>query len=370
MELDMSIFGDEDFSSEDFLENLEDETVQEEDKKDKKETKDKSKDDLLEDLPDEVQIDDGDDEEDDNIGRDSKNNSQTLYSTLITTLSESLPYFSGDEAKEIKDTETFLDYIETKIESEVNSREFSELTDAQKEYLEALKVGIPHEDIANTLKVEDSIDSITDDQLEEDDDLREQIIMQSYLSQGLSEAKAKRFTRMSIEAGTDVEDAKEGINNLKEGIKARKAAKIQAAKEEAKAKEAQRIQSIKKLKDAIDNPKDVIGEDNLTKKVKNDMYNLITKPSKTLEDGSKVNALEEFLITKPVESRVTLSYLYTITDGFKPEKLKELNPKKQKSRASKELDKLLTESSTNLGSDMEDNFFNNEADFDFSQLDL
>lgn len=302
-------------------------------------------------------------DEEEESGEDSlSNNSDSPYSALITTLGESLPYLSGEKIPKFKNSLELSEYLENKIEEEVSAREFKTLTDSQKDYLEALKAGVPEERVKQTLSFESSVNSITDDAIEDDADLREQVIYQAAILNGMTEVQAKKYTKRSIDSGEDIDDAKESLESLKSHAATRKQADKQAAMDaKLKAKEAHAA-SMQKLKDNIDNPKDVLGETSLTTKYKKELYNYITTPQEI--DGKPVDFLTKLINDDPINTRIAIAHLAKLTNGFKPELLKSLNPKRVKSDAHSKLDDALSRANSNsfrIDNEDDQSFFNSNS---------
>ena len=358
-DLGMDVFGFESVDEE-LLEDVVNETTDDADEDQDDDTNVNEED---EDETDEFQ--EGDEDEGD-ADSQKNNTSNSLYSTLTTTLRESVPYLKDGEIKTVDD---FVNTIEESIEEEISRREFKDLNDLQKTYLDQLKAGIPHETIQAQLQTLDSVNSITEDLLEEDDDLRRHVIKQAWLSKGLSENEAEKLTKRSIDAGADIEDSKDSLSTLKTSIKYQMDKQKQSSIE-AKAKADQdRAEAMDRLKNTIDKPEAVIGEKNLTKKVKDAIYNKITTPVDL--NGKKVDFLTKLLSENPVEARLKLAYLDHLTDGFNPEKIKALNPVKAKSRATKELDRMLRNSKSgefNDNTNDDDSIFSGTSDWDLSNF--
>ena len=320
--------------------------------------------DQVEDLKKEV-----DENIDDKIGEPSdENTSNSQYSALITALGGSLPYLNSDEVN-INNADEFVEYVNNKLEEEIGAREFSDLTDNQRKYLEGLRAGLPDEDIRQNLSYDDQLNSIKGDDIEADEELRKNLIYQAYKQSGLSDAKAKSITEKIINSGEDIEEAKDSLNQLKEGVNERlEIRKADALKQRDDAKKAYEAQ-MKKLKDTIDSPSEIIGEKTLSTRYKTDLYNLITKPQK--HDGKDVNFLNKYLIENPVEANIVLGHLYLATDGFKADKIKGLNPKTVKSKAVKDLANVIERGNWGFGSDNNTNdlsLFENKGFDDFKDL--
>jgi hypothetical protein len=91
----------------------------------------------------------------------------------------------------------------------------SKLDAKQKRIDEALGVGIEPDEIKkyeNTLNYLEGItNDIIEDESEQGEQLRRNLIYQDYINRGFSEARAKKEMEKSFNAGTDIEDALEAI---------------------------------------------------------------------------------------------------------------------------------------------------------------
>ena len=154
--------------------------------------------------------DDLDDKEDDT-------SSPPLYKSLASYLHTEGVLTSVDPS-ELEKVESIQD-LANLITKEVKSKELIDLTDLQKQAVEAFRAGINIEAFQKQKTIENNLDSITDDILTSDQDLREKLIYQDFINQGFSEQKAQRLTSRSVGADDDIEDAREALENIKKGVK-------------------------------------------------------------------------------------------------------------------------------------------------------
>ena len=169
-----------------------------------------------EEIPDGVVGDDTEDEESDE-NSDDTTSSPPLYKSLASYLQTEGVLTSVDSSK-LEKVETIQDLADL-IADEVKSKELSDLTDLQKQAVEAFRSGIDVEAFQKQKTVENNLDSITEDVINSDQELRSQLIYQDFINQGFSEQKAQRFTDLSIQADNDIDDAKEALENIKKGVK-------------------------------------------------------------------------------------------------------------------------------------------------------
>ena len=122
------------------------------------------------------------------------------------------PNLDDETVKKAVDAETFSDLIE----AEVNAR----FDEKQQRIAKALENGVEPTDIKKYESTLDYINKITDaaiaEESEKGEQLRYNLIYQDFLNKGMSADKAKKYTDRTINAGTDIEDAKEALQSNKE----------------------------------------------------------------------------------------------------------------------------------------------------------
>lgn len=222
--------------------------------------------------------------------------------------------------------------------------EVNELNDLQKEYLKALAQGVPAETFIETKRNELGVDSITDEQIESDEELRRNILINSYTSRGFTPEKAAKLAQVHIDLAEDVEEAKSAMNDIRAAVK-------EASQKEIEYQRQLKEDQIKQYKEYEENLKkhfyntEKIGETfEVTKQLRDRMYESITKPVAKTEDGTLVNAITKYQIENPIDFQHKVAWLYSITDGFK--KFDSFVGTKAKSSAARELESVLN--STNF----------------------
>lgn len=157
---------------------------------------------------------DGDEPEDED---DDNSSSTPLYKSLASYL-QTEGMLSSVDSSELEKVESIAD-LTALLNKEAKSKELSDLTDLQREAVEALRAGIDLESFQKQKVVENNLDSITDEILQSDQELRENLIYQDFINQGFSEQKARRLTDRSVSADDDIEDALEALENIRNGVK-------------------------------------------------------------------------------------------------------------------------------------------------------
>lgn len=330
-ELDMSAFAPVDVNTE--IEEEEEEgfvpaskvtPLEEEDDKDKKVAEDKT--------PEKV----GDEEDDEDESTGSSQTSQpTLYSSLAKVLAEEGVLTSFDP-KSTK-VETPEDLINA-IRETIKQNELADLTEEQKTYLEAVRSGLPPQEVANQQSTLKQLESITADEIESNAELRKQLIYNEHISRGVSPEKANKLTQRSIDIGEDVADATESLEELKKVNKQQFEQSILQQKQ-AEAERAEKAkQDLLKFKESVMNTKEIIPGLKINTKIAEKVFEQAVKPVHQLPNGQVVNAVVKAKIDDPIGFETKLNYLFWITKGFSDfSKIATT----QKTRAVQELDDLV-----------------------------
>lgn len=274
--------------------------------------------------------------------KDTDSNSSTLspkfFSSLVQALKEG-GILEDVKDEDIKSQEDFFSVIEESIKA----REFADLDETQKEYLEALRVGIPHDEIVEYQRNIDSYNSITEDALTEESDdgsdLRRTIIMNNFISKGIAEAKAKKLTDKIFDSGEDLDEAKEALTELVTAEKKQfEAVKQSRAQQKAAAAKAEK-DAVDKLNKIVKETKELIPGLQIPQTLKNNIVKGLTQPVGYTEDNRPLDIISKYLHDNPIEGRFKLAYLLSVTDGMK--NMKVLENKRAKSNAFKELEEAI-----------------------------
>lgn len=275
-----------------------------------------------------------------------------LYSSLAKALKEE-GFFSDLELGENETVDSF-DKLGNKIKEANNKAikdalgfgldEVNGLTELQKDYLFALKAGIPTERFEENKRGEIAIDSLTDAQLEADEALRKEIITQAYISKGINADKAKKLAQTHIDLAEDVEEAKSARDEIRETIKLQQKQELeyQSKLREDQAKQYKEYEE--SLKSAFFNTEKMGEIFDVPKQLRDKMFDSISKPVAKTEDGTLVNAITKYQMENPIEFQHKLAWFYTITEGFK--KFDSFVTKKAASVAARQLESVLN--STNF----------------------
>lgn len=261
-----------------------------------------------------------------------------FFSSLVKALVEG-GILEDIKEDDIKSQEDFFKVFD----EGVKQREFADLSDLQKEYLEALREGIPHEDISKYQRTINNYNSITIEAIEDDSEngeaLRRNIILNNFLTKGITEAKANKLTDKIFDSGEDIQEAKDSIEELKTQEKT-------IFESRKKTQESQRVQQEKNeqvaretLNTFIKNTNEIIPGVTIPQNMKNKVIKGLTEPVAFTEDGTPLDIISNFLHNDPINGRAKLAYILAATDNMK--NMSALENKKVKSTVMKDLEKAL-----------------------------
>jgi hypothetical protein len=275
--------------------------------------------------------------------------SPNFYSSIANALAVDGIFLNSDEeaVSKVDSAESLSDLIE----AEINSR----LDEKQQRISKALDNGVEPSDIKRYENTLSFISTITDAQISEESEkgeqLRRNLIYQDFLNKGYSPEKAQKFTERTIDAGTDVEDAKEALLSNKEYFQGAYNKLLQDAQREADAERAEREKQSEKLKTSLLKDKQLLGDMELSNDVRKKAFDAISKPVyKDPETGQYLTALQKYEMEHRADFLKYAGLLYTITDGFKDfESFTKGKVKKEVRKGLRELEKTLN--STRRSSD-------------------
>ena len=273
-------------------------------------------------------------------GKGDNNSSPNFYSSVLNALKEdgSLPELSDEDITNVKDDEGFRDAFEKVIQDRLDER--------TKRIENALNAGADIGEIKQYENILSTLNNIDEDALKQEgakgDDLRRRIIAQDLMNRGYSEDKIKREVKKSFDAGTDIEDAIEALQANVQFYTQKYSDLIEEGKEQAKKyKEDMRRQG-EELRKSIVEDKGIFDEIGMDKRMRQKVYDNISKPSYKTKDGNWLTEIQKYQMENQADFLKYVSLFYTMTDGFK-----DLSPlikkqvKKERTSSIKELENKL-----------------------------
>lgn len=251
-----------------------------------------------------VDSDEGDGSEGDDSDDDSSPN---LYSSISDVLFEQGLLPSLESSKEIKTVDDFTNALKVEIENQTKLR--------VDEYLSNLDL----EKIATSQKNLIELDSITEDYLKDNLETAKDIILRDYINQGLSEDRARKMLRKTIDLGEDViiEEALESKESLKVFESKQATLELQRVEQDKinQAKEQEKIDN--SIKQFIFDSKEVIKGIPNTKAISDKVFKTMTEVvAKNPQTGELENKFMNDRSKNPIEFDTKMYYLYELTNGF------------------------------------------------------
>ena len=239
-----------------------------------------------------------------------------FYSSIANALAVDgiFPNLDEEAVKKAVDAESFSSLIE----AEINAR----LDEKQQRVSKALENGVEPNDIRKYEGTLRYINSITDAAIAEESDkgeqLRYNLIYQDFLNKGYEAAEAKKFTDRSVNAGTDVEDAKEALLRNKKFFSNAYTKLQQEAQERAEEERAERAVQAKQLQTSLLKDKQLMGDMEISKDIRQKAFEAISKPVfKDPETGEIMTAIQKYESEHRMDFLKYAGLMYTLTNGFK-----------------------------------------------------
>lgn len=239
-----------------------------------------------------------------------------FYSSIANALAVDgiFPNLDDETVKKAVDAESFSNLIE----AEVNAR----FNDQQQRIAKALNDGVEPSDIRKYEYGLNYVNSITDAKLSEESEdgeqLRSTLIYQDFLNKGMAPDKAKKLTDRSINAGTDIEDAREALQSNKEYFAGEYNRLLKEAEIRANAEKAANAEQSKQLHDSIMKDKQLWGDMDISNDIRKKAYDAISKPIyRDPETGDYYTALQKYEVEHRADFLKYAGLIYTMTNGFK-----------------------------------------------------
>jgi len=258
----------------------------------------------------------------------------SLFQTLASALKEEGVSLTQEEMENIKSAK---DLVET-LKKAVTASEYDGLTEAQRKYLDAIRVGVPEEEVKAALKIEDVLtNKITPEVVASDPAIQEGILYQYYKMKGVEDDAIQELVETKKKTGNMEVVASQAYEVLREKAKNLLSEKAKEKQKELEAKKKEEEEKLSKLKEEILKSEEIIPGIKVPSKAREKIFEVMTTPVKE-ENGVPINAIDALRKEKGHEVEKVLAYLYVQTDGFT--KLENIKAP-IKSSAIDELDKMI-----------------------------
>ena len=282
----------------------------------------------------------------DNNSVSSSPKNKNFYSSITDALVVDgiFPDLDKETIQNVKTPEDFQKIIEEQI----NAR----FTEKEKRINEALNNKVEPSVIQQYENTIDYLNNINDDSLsaedEEGENLRRQIIYNDYLNRGFSKTRAEKMVNDAINNGTDVDDAKDALQGIKDFYNNKYKEILDSAKENEKKLAEERTKQSENLKKSIMEDKNLYGDVDVDKATRTKIYDFITKPVYKDSNGNYMTALQKYQSENTIEAMKNFAICYTLTNGFKDwSKLGSKQAKREVKKGLANLEKVINSTSRN-----------------------
>lgn len=224
------------------------------------------------------------------------------------------PNLDDETIKKAVDAESFSNLIE----AEINAR----FDEKQKRISQALENGVEPTDIKKYESTLNYINTITDaaiaEESEKGEQLRYNLIYQDFINKGMTSDKAKKFADRTVDAGTDVEDAKEALLSNKEFFTGAYNKMLQDAQQKADEEKAEREKNAKELERTLMKDKQLFGDMEISNDIRKKAFDSVSKPVyKDPETGDYMTAIQKYESEHRAEFLKYTGLIFAMTNGFK-----------------------------------------------------
>lgn len=330
----------------DNAENEEENIEINEEKKDFEEESDKSK--KKKTIAEEENPENVGNEEEEEEGANSKNNGaspKNIYSSIAKVIKEE-GTFPDLDFESITDSDSFIAEIQNQIKESIDE-EYRRIDSA-------LNIGVKPSVINSYRNSIDYLNRVTEDDIrdENNEDLRRNLILQDMINRGYSKERAEKTYQKSLDRGDDdVEDALDALEANKEYFTTQYEKLLNDANEAEKATIEEQKQKVQAFKKSIMEDKNLYGDFEVNKQMRQSIYDSLTKPIYTdRKTGETFTAVQKWEHDNPDIFHKAVGLIYHLTNGGKDfENLIKGEVKKKVSKARSEFENAIRNTSTNNG---------------------
>ena len=266
---------------------------------------------------------------------------ENFYSSIANAMAVDgiFPNLDEETIKKVDTAEGLSDLIEAEV--------VARLDEKQQRISKALENGVEPTDIRRYEGTLNYLSKLTEQQINEESEkgeqLRYQLIYQDFINKGMTPEKADKFARRSIDAGTDMEDAKEALQGNRDFFQRQYNSLLEEAQREADLSKAERQKQADKLKDSLLKDKTLLGDLEISNDMRRKAVDNVSKPVyKDPETGEYLTSIQKYEMEHRADFLKYVSLFYTLTNGFKDfESLYKGKVKKEVRKGLSELEKKL-----------------------------
>lgn len=305
---------------------------------------------LFVDNPESVGSEENNNKEDNKPSSNKRQSSPNVLSSLAQSLNEEgIIDLEDGESEKIQSVEDLRDLFSRVIEKRIQDQ----LNERQKRVDEALNNGIEPNTIKNYETTLAQLSSISEELIsaenEQSENLRKNLIKQDYLNKGFTQERAQKAADRAVADGTDIEDAKEALENIKQTITSQYNKLREDAKNEENAfQESMKNQAATLRKEVLED-KNFFGDLELDKTTRQKVLdNLVKTVYKDPETGDTYTAIQKYEKEHKVDFLKKIGILFTLTNGFENlEGLVKGKVKKEVGKGMKNLEQALNNTARN-----------------------
>lgn len=240
---------------------------------------------------------------------------QNLFHSIAAALREEgvFPDADDDSIDGVKDAGSFRDLINRQIEAG--------LTEQQKRISNALSNGVQPDEVQQYEGALAFLDQVTEEALtannSDGEELRKRIIYQDLINRGYSNEKAIKEIKKSLDAGTDIDDARDALQGNREYFQSRYNALLDNAKAQRQQAEEAYNQRAERFKKSLMEDNKVFGSVDIDKDTRRRVLDVLTKPTKRDDSGKYYTELQWAQKEDADQFSRNVGLLYVLTDGFK-----------------------------------------------------
>lgn len=241
---------------------------------------------------------------------------KNFYSSIASALKDEgiFPDLDDETVKSIKSDRDLAEAVEKQVQAKFDER--------QKRIDDALNANIEPNVIRQYEKLLTELDSIKEESIKDEGEkgerLRQNLIYQDFINKGYSKERALREVKKSFDTGSDIEDAKEALENNKKFFQNQYDELIEEAQSKEKEQEENIEKQNKELKKSILEDEKVFGDLVIDKATRQKIYDNVSKASyKDPDTGKYYTAIQKYEKENKTDFLKKLGVLFTLTDGFK-----------------------------------------------------
>ena len=263
---------------------------------------------------------DNDEDDEDNEKVPSHNDSQSKADSSIALVFAkfqnergTLSNFDEEEFSKIVEEQGDEAALEYLYDSEVETRvaEVKKMYDQDiQEYIALKDAGVDGATAKTLVGLKSEFEPINADQLDADEaeDLRKKVLTQDFKNRtNLTDEEIEEQVEAIVLAGKDKDKAKKALPNIKKFIEGSINAEKQAIVDAENAARKKREESQKRMKDAIQSSKQILGQ-NVNKPTLQKVEKFLFEAQGQTPDGRPVDGITAWMMKNPEQARINLAY--------------------------------------------------------------